>query len=257
MTPGPPDLSLVRRDLLLRQRFLRQGSTNPMSVDDWVASLVPSEAADVLEVGSGWGSFALRFLDLRSESVKRFLATDADEETCAVLGLTLASQAPIAAVERADPLDLSKYRESFHAVVCVDQVHQLSDPAKGIAEMLAALRPGGFCVAVAPHRDDMAELWTLVRTFDPSFPPVSITTAFDSESAPPVLDALDRPWELFDYENVLEVSPEATVEFVETFLGPMGIRRDAEWSAGLARFLAGWSGEFVWAVQRRAGFVVA
>lgn len=247
----------LRRDALVRHRFIQQGSTNPLSPEDWIASLVPSEAASVLEVGAEWGAFALRFLELRGESVRRYVATESDDEACAVLGLTLASKAPVAVTEVADPLDLSRFRESFDAAVCVDVVHALSDPGRAVKELLGSLRPGGFAVTVTAHRDNLAELWTLVRTYDPGFPPAVHVEAFDSETAPPILDALDRPWEAFDYENVLEVTPEAAVEFVEAHFALLRVSRDAEWSRGLARFLAGWSGEFFWAVQRRAGFVLA
>jgi SAM-dependent methyltransferase len=246
-----------RRDALRRQKFVEQGATNPLSPDDWAASLVATEASTFLQVGAGWGSFALRFLELRGDSVKRYLATESDEEACRVLEMTLAQRAPVVSVARADLSDLSAFREQFDSAIALDALHEETDPAAALPELLGTLRPGGFAVVVTPHRDDLAELWTLVRTFDPSFPAGVRHSRFDSESAPPVLDALDRPWECFDYENVLEVTPDSAVEFVESHFGLFGIERDADWTRGLSRFLAGWSGEFFWAVQRRAGFVVA
>lgn len=252
-----PDPVRAARDAEARRHFIEQGSTNPLSPEDWAASLVPVEARDVLEIGAGNGIFASRFLEARGGTIRRYLATDVSPLAIVPLEARLASQSA-ASVELADVLDLSRYSESFDAVVAVGAVGECGDPEKGIAQMLATLRRGGMAVVVTPHRDNLAELWTLVRTFDPAFPnQIQETVPFDSETAPEILDRLDRPWSLFDYENVLEATPDGAVLYVLSHFALLGLERDEEWTKGLHRFLTGWAGEFFWAVQRSAGYLIA
>ena len=238
----------------VRRRFVVEGSTNPLSADDWAASLVAEEARDVLDLSPGDGGLARSLVARRGDSIRRLVVACPDDASLARLGELPPRAEPV----KLDPDAPAGLAESFDGLLVRDLLHRSPAPERTLETLLGTLRRGGAAVLVTPHRDDLAELWTLVRTFDPAFPAVAgETSAFDSESAPEVLDRLDRPWQAFPYENVLEATPASAAAYVESWFGEMRITRPADWSGRLRDFLASWSGEFFWAVSRRAAFVVA
>lgn len=116
-------------------------------VEDVVAAVPPG--GSVLEVGSGGGQFAVRLaeaapalritgVDLSREQVKR--------------AAQRARHQPNVSFRPGSALDLSFPADHFDAAVSIGSIKHWPDQAKGVAEMLRVLRPGGLLLIVEVDR---------------------------------------------------------------------------------------------------------
>ena len=116
-------------------------------VDDYLR-LLP-QGAEVLEVGCGGGQFARSQLDKRDDV--RWTGLDVSAEQIARARLRNAKHESAAFVV-GDALELPFPDERFDALVSIASIKHWPDQAKGLAECVRVLRPGGQLLIVEADR---------------------------------------------------------------------------------------------------------
>jgi len=145
-------------------RYAAMPMRNP---DAWEATLARTGARlaasdDVLEIGCGTGSTALRLAPL----VARYIATDDAAGMIAVASDRLA-ETPVASLHplQARPGDGSLPDGPFDAILAFNLLHLLADLPAALADCHARLRPGGLLITKTPCLGGpWRMLWPLVRT---------------------------------------------------------------------------------------------
>ena len=112
---------------------------------------------EVLEIGCGTGSTALRLAD----SVGAMLATDVSAGMIAIAREKLAAQAlalPRLTFAIADA-DIPSFGSStYDVVLAFNSLHMLNDLDRGLGLLLQALKPGGLLISKTPCVSDMNPL---------------------------------------------------------------------------------------------------
>ena len=117
------------------------------TVGDDYLRLLP-QGAEVLEVGCGGGQFARSQLDKRGDL--RWIGLDVSAEQIARARQRNANQESEFVV--GDALELPFPDERFDAVVSIASIKHWPNQAKGLAECVRALRPGGQLLVVEADR---------------------------------------------------------------------------------------------------------
>ena len=120
--------------------------------------LRPVRAADLLEVGCGWGELAERMATALGCAV---VAID-QSPRMVELALQRGVDARVGDVQELDFADAS-----FDAVVAAWMLYHVPDLDRALGECVRVLRPGGVLVAVTNAAADLGALWALVGR-DPS-----------------------------------------------------------------------------------------
>ncbi|MFC6880698.1 MULTISPECIES: class I SAM-dependent methyltransferase [Actinomadura] len=116
-------------------------------VEDIVAA-VPA-GGSVLEVGSGGGQFAVRLAE--AAPALRITGVDLSREQVSRAAQRARHQ-PNVSFQAGSALDLSFPADRFDAAVSIGSIKHWPDQAKGVAEMLRVLRPGGLLLVVEVDR---------------------------------------------------------------------------------------------------------
>lgn len=141
----------------------------------------------VLDVGCGDGALAVA---AAASPVKVISADAADAMACAASRHGPAVRADLTALPVADA--------SMDAVVAVNVLDHLAEPARGLHEVRRVLRPAGLFVAGTISRTDSPEL-------APLWQPAS--TPFDSEDAPALVAATIGPVDVQPWDAPLVTLP--------------------------------------------------
>lgn len=120
---------------------------------DEVVAEVPSDGL-ILEVGSGGGQLALGLAE-RGIGL-RVIGVDLSGEQVARAGRRVSERSPAVAdrvrFQLGSALDLGFPDEHFDAVLSVGSIKHWADQAKGMAELVRVLRPGGLLLVVEVDR---------------------------------------------------------------------------------------------------------
>jgi SAM-dependent methyltransferase len=113
--------------------------------DQYAESIGP----DVAEVGAGVGTFSERLLEA---GVERLLAIEPDRECTAILTERFAEdpRVEVSVDELPGSQALGARAGSLDLIVCQNVLEHIDDDAAAVAEMAAALRPGGALALLVP-----------------------------------------------------------------------------------------------------------
>jgi SAM-dependent methyltransferase len=161
------DPELVRAEYateagLQARRSVYDGAAAKGAFDAALAAVAEAQPRRVLEVGCGWGEFAVR---IRDELGAVVVATDLSArmvELSAERGL----DARVADVEKLPFED-----GEFDCVVANWMLYHVPDLDRGLAEIARVLLPGGRLVAGTSSHEHLVELWSLVGRNRASEPP--------------------------------------------------------------------------------------
>lgn len=133
-----------------------------------------SPAAEVLEIGCGTGTTALRL----APGVRRMVATDVSNEMIVIAREKLAAQ-PVPSLEFriADADALHAASPSFDAVLAFNVLHLVDDLPNALRSALDALKPGGLFLSKTPCLLEM----------NPLIPRLALPLMRALGMAPPVL----------------------------------------------------------------------
>jgi SAM-dependent methyltransferase len=127
-----------------------------------LAAVAETGPRRVLEVGCGWGDFAL---SVRAELEAEVVAVDLSARM-----VELARERGIDA-RVADVQALPFKGDCFDCVAANWMLYHVPDLNRGLAEIARVLRPGGRLVAATSSHQHLAELWSLVGRNRASEPP--------------------------------------------------------------------------------------
>lgn len=116
---------------------------------DRIRRLAPERA---LEVGCGQAAFAAAMM----EAGIQVIAIDQSE------GMVALTAARGVRAAQADVQELPFYDDAFDLVVANYMLYHVPDLARGLAEIVRVLRPGGALVAVTNSKRQLREMWELV-----------------------------------------------------------------------------------------------
>lgn len=159
------------------KRPLRDGPNRPRLlsfVGRWgrARRWLPVGAARVLDVGCAFG-YGTAALNGRGDAPPRVIGIERDEGHIQHAGTAY----PWVAFLRGDALNLPFEDGSVDAVVMLDIVEHIADPAAVLAEARRVLRPGGSLVVSVPHRGPLTRLdpnnvYEALRRLRPGWPPL-------------------------------------------------------------------------------------
>jgi ubiquinone biosynthesis O-methyltransferase len=143
--------------------------------------LIPEpRGLEILEVGSGLGTFAMHLASLGA----RVTGTDFSDTAVQIASdkLTDQKQAGLR-FQVADAQDLHFREASFDVVVCCECLEHLPDPLKALREMARVLRPGGTLVLTTENYSNgmliyWAMAWLCGRPFNSGVHPQPIEQFF-------------------------------------------------------------------------------
>lgn len=123
--------------------------TRVQAINGWMASvLLPHVGDRVLEIGAGIGNMAIHFLPRQ-----RYVVSDINPHYLAYLR-NLARGKPYLEVARTDlaqPADFAPLAEQFDTVLCLNVLEHVDDEAQALANIRAALVPGGRAIVLVPQ----------------------------------------------------------------------------------------------------------
>jgi SAM-dependent methyltransferase len=153
------DPELVRAEygteagLRARRSFYEGAVAAAAAVDAAFAAVVEARPARVLEVGCGWGEFAMRVRDELAADVVAVDLSPRMVELAQERGLD-ARVADVQALPFADG--------AFDCVAALWMLYHVPDLARGLREIARVLRAGGRFVAATSSHVHLVELWSLV-----------------------------------------------------------------------------------------------
>ena len=141
----------LRRDIYLDDgaRILDALAQTPR-FNAWMADTIRGFlGSNVLEIGAGIGNLS-QYLCPRKAS---YVATDIDDEHLARLGIRFQNR-PNVRLRRcdlSDPRDFAPFAGEADTVVCLNVLEHIEDDATGLANIFAALAPGGRAIVLVPQ----------------------------------------------------------------------------------------------------------
>lgn len=109
----------------------------------------------VLDVGTGRGGFVLGLIE-GLKDYKEIVGIDIHEGLAEGFAKQFADN-PRVRFQLADALSMPFDSESFDTVAVAGSLHHISDPRKGLIEMMRVLRRGGHLIVVEMYRDGQTE----------------------------------------------------------------------------------------------------
>jgi SAM-dependent methyltransferase len=130
-----------------------EGVAGPDAREIALEAVAAATPLRVLEVGCGWGAFAVRIAEAASAEV---VALDVSPRM-----VTLARERGVDA--RVGDVQALPFEDSaFDCVVANWMLYHVPDLDRALSEIARVLRPGGRLVAATNGIDHLAELWSLV-----------------------------------------------------------------------------------------------
>ena len=121
---------------------------------DRVASLLPRDAADVIEIGCGQGAFAVRLAHRY-----RYVGADLDERSVDATRRRLADAGLEGEVILGDPAEELPDSELFDLVCAFEVLEHLEDDQGALRQWAARVRPGGMLLVSVPAWQRRYTIW--------------------------------------------------------------------------------------------------
>lgn len=126
----------------------RDNRNHSVKISSVAGAIRAANGGSVLEVGTGTGLHARWLLE---NTPVRYTGIDVSEAMLKIARRRLEPFGDRVSLEVADAQKLPFDDGSFDAAFCSTTLHHLSDPRRGIAELVRVVRPGGYAAAIEPN----------------------------------------------------------------------------------------------------------
>ncbi|MCC8022777.1 MAG: class I SAM-dependent methyltransferase [Clostridiales bacterium] len=227
-----------RENLSARIALHRRYSTNPLSLEDWLARQYEfSTAGTVLDLGAGTGESWRNWRRLLPDGARAILTDQSAGMVCALE--EIAREFEGFSAQQADVQSLPFEDNSAQVILANFMLYHVADLPRALEEIRRVLAPSGLFYAATCGAGHMRQLTGWMRAFNPEWPVEDAAAlSFHGDHGERLLSRHFKTVRRLSYRDSLCIpGVEPLMQYIASMEGMNGY--DAEYSQALRRFLAG------------------